>query len=126
MSIVYYQPNPCERRVGDCSVRAISKALNLTWEESYLKLVTAGYGMCDMPSSDAVWGSVLKQNGFTRHAIPNSCPNCYTAEDFCRDHPKGIYVLGFGGHVATVVDGTLYDAWDSSREIPQFMWKKEK
>lgn len=125
MSYVEYNPNPCGRRVGDCAIRAVAKALDLTWEESYLKVVTAGYGMCDMPSSDAVWGSVLKQNGFTRHAIPNSCPDCYTAEDFCRDHPQGIYVLGFGGHTATSIDGTLFDAWDSSRELPQFVWIKE-
>ena len=48
---------------------------------------------------------VLKQHGFTRHIIPNSCPNCYTAEMFCHDHPQGVYVLGFGNHVVTVVDG---------------------
>ena len=32
-------------------------------------------------------------------------------------------MLGFGGHVATVVDGNLYDSWDSSMEIPQFYWR---
>jgi hypothetical protein len=40
------------------------------------------------------------------------------------DHPHGTYVLGFGGHVATVVDGTLYDSWNSLQEIPQFYWTK--
>jgi len=81
--------------------------------------------MCDMPSSDSVWGALLRQNGFKRRAIPDSCPDCYTAEDFLRDHPEGIYVLGFGGHVATAIDGVLYDAWNSSHEIPQFFWEKK-
>lgn len=117
-----YNNNPCGRAVGDCAVRAVSVALGLTWQESYLKIATAGYGMCDMPSSDSVWGAVLRQNGFERRNIPDTCPDCYTAEDFCRDNPKGVYVLGFGGHVATVVDGVLMDAWDSSQEIPQFVW----
>lgn len=82
--------------------------------------------MCDMPSSDSVWGAVLRQNGFYRKAIPNTYPIYYTAEDFCRGHPYGTYVLGFGGHVATVVDGDLYDSWDSSNEVPQFYWYEER
>jgi len=53
-----YNNNPCGRAVGDCAVRAVSVALGLTWQESYLKIATAGYGMCDMPSSDSVWGDL--------------------------------------------------------------------
>jgi len=79
-----------------------------------------------MPSSNSVWGAVLRQNGFTRTALPPTCPDCYTARDFAEDHPYGTYVLGFGNHVATVVNGQLYDSWDSSNEIPQYYWEKVK
>lgn len=119
-----YNPNPVGRQVGDCAVRAVAKALNMDWESAYALLSTNGFLMGDMPSSDSVWGATLRQYGFSRFSIPNSCPNCYTAKDFCEDHPYGVYVLGFGGHVATVVDGTLYDSWNSSNEIPQFYWTK--
>lgn len=121
-----YNPNPAGRRVGDCSIRAITKALNVSWEQAYAMASSAGYNMCDMPSSDAVWGAVLRQHGFYRDVVPNECPDCYTAEHFCADHPVGVYVLGFGGHVATVVDGTLYDSFDSSNEIVQFYWHKKE
>lgn len=121
---IEYNPNPASRRVGDCAVRAIAKALNTDWESAYALIVSNGFAMGDMPSSDSVWGSVLRQNGFYRDAIPNTCPDCYTAEDFSHDHPKGVFVLGFGGHVATVMDGNLYDSWNSSKEIPQFYWHK--
>lgn len=123
---IYYNPNPAGRAVGDCAIRALSKALDVDWETAYLLATNAGFNMCDMPSSDSVWGSVLRQNGFYRKNLPNTCPDCYTAEDFCKDYPHGTYVLGFGGHVATVVDGILYDAWDSSREIPQFVWYRKE
>lgn len=126
MVFVKYNPNPAGRRVGDCAVRAISKALNVSWESAYLMIIGAGYLMADMPSSDSVWGAVLRKNGFYREVIDNTCPDCYTAEDFCMDHPYGIYVLGFGGHVATAKDGLLYDSWDSSQEIPQFYWYKKE
>lgn len=120
-----YNPNPTGRNVGDCSVRAISAALRTDWETAYDLITENGYRMGDMPSSDSVWGSVLRQNGFYRKAIPNRCPDCYTAEDFSRDNPHGTYVLGFGGHVATVIDGDIYDSWDSSNEIPIYVWYRK-
>lgn len=123
---IEYNPNPTGRRVGDCAVRSVAKALDLDWETAYIKMVTNGYNMGDMPSSDSVWGSVLRQNGFYKKAIPNECPECYTAEQFCYEHPQGVFVLGFGGHVATVLDGNLYDSWDSSQEIPVYYWYKKE
>lgn len=121
-----YNPNPCRRRVGDCAVRAIAKALDTDWESAYIMLTIAGYDMCDMLSSDSVWGAVLRKNGFYRASIPNTCPDCYTAEQFCEDNPEGTFVLGFGGHVATVKNGIIYDSWDSSHEIPQFYWYRKE
>lgn len=126
MSFIRFNNNPTGRTVGDCSVRAISVALNTDWETAYTLIATNGYAMGDMPSSDSVWGSVLRQNGFYRKAIPNTCPDCYTAEDFCHDNPHGIYVLGFGGHVATVIDGNLYDSWNSLNEIPVYVWYRKE
>ena len=119
---IKYNPNPVGRNVGDCAIRAVSAALNISWEEAYDLVSNAARAMGDMPSSDSVWGAVLRQNGFYKQSIPNRCPDCYTVKDFCRDNPYGVYVLGFGGHVATVVDGDLYDAWDSSLEIPVYVW----
>jgi len=123
---IRYNPNPTGRNVGDCAVRAVSKALNISWEDAYAKIASNGYAMGDMPSSDSVWGSVLRQNGFYREVIPNNCPDCYTAKDFCKDNPYGIFVLGFGGHVATVVDGDLYDSWNSENEIPIYVWFRKE
>ena len=122
-----YNPNPISRKVGDCAIRALTVALDTDWETAYLLAAMNGLQMGDMPSGDSVWGAVLRQHGFYRAAIPDSCPDCYTAGEFADDHPRGTYVLGFGGHVAAVKDGVLYDSWDSSGEIPQFYWfKKEK
>lgn len=123
---IQFNPNPTGRSVGDCAVRAIAKALDIDWESAYILITVNGFSMGDMPSSDSVWGSVLRQNGFYRKSIPNSCPDCYTAEDFARDHSRGTYVLGFGGHVATIVDGNIYDSWNSSSEIPIYVWYRKE
>lgn len=122
---IQYNPNPLKKSVGDCAVRAVAKALDTDWMTAFVKLCMKAMELCDMPSADCVWGAVLRQNGFKRESLPNLCPDCYTADDFCRDNPNGVFVLGFGGHTATVVDGDIYDAWDSSNEIPQFVWRKD-
>ena len=121
-----YNPNPMARRVGDCAVRAIAKALDMDWETAYIMLVTNGYAMGDMPSSNSVIGATLRQNGFYRKAIPDTCPDCYTARDFITDHPRGVYVLFFGGHVATIKNGVLYDSFDTLLESPQFYWYRKE
>lgn len=123
---IKYNPNPTGRQVGDCAVRAVAKALDIDWESAFSLIAENAYQMGDMPSSDSVWGSVLRQNGFYRRIMPNRCPDCYTTRDFCRDNPIGTYVLGFGGHVATVIDGMLYDSWDSSNEIPVYVWYRKE
>lgn len=120
-----FNNNPVGRRVGDCSVRAVSVALDTDWETAYLMLSANGYAMGDMPSSDSVWGATLRQHGFYRTTLPDDCPDCYDANNFMTEHPHGTFVLGFGGHVATVKDGVLYDSWDSSMEYPQYYWYRK-
>ena len=124
MGYIYYNPNPKNILAGDCSIRALSYALNQTWETTYMDLAHIGLEMGDMPSSNHVWGSYLYNNGFTRHVIPNSCPDCYRIIDFCNDNPYGLYVLATGIHVVAVEDGNYYDTWDSGDEVPIFYWRK--
>ena len=121
---VEYLNNPVGRRVGDCAVRAISKALNMGWEAAYIALTINGLQMGDMPSSDAVSGALLRQHGFYRKAINNECPLCYTVKEFCEEHPKGIYGLYCGGHVVTAIDGDYFDSWDSGSEVVQYVWHR--
>ena len=123
---IEYNPNPCGRRVGDCAVRALSKALDTTWEAAYITLALNGLQMCDAMNADSVIGATLRQNGFVRKTISSSCPDCYDTAEFCREFPTGTYVLFYGGHVACVDSGNLYDAWDSLAERPQYYWEKER
>lgn len=121
-----YNPNPALRNVGDCSVRAVAKALDIEWDKAYALIATKGFALSDMPSSNSVWGAVLHDNGFHREVVSNDCPDCYTLENFADDHPNGIYVVCTGTHVACVVNGIIWDSWDSSREIVQFYWTNVK
>jgi hypothetical protein len=117
--------NPTGRAVGDCAVRAVSAALGVDWETAYALMAINGYSMGDMPSSNSVWGAVLRQHGFYRFNLPDTCPDCYTFGDFARDNPRGVFVVGTGTHVATIIDGILMDAWDSSDQPVAFVWYRK-
>ena len=121
----YFNPNPSGRNVGDCSIRAVSAALGTDWETAYAMIAKAGFNMNDVISSNSVWGAVLRMNGFYRHILPNTCPDCYTIEEFAEDHPKGTFVVGTGNHVVTVKNGEIWDSWDSSMEIPIYYWSRK-
>ena len=121
----YYNPHPSKNRIGDCVIRALTKVLNKSWHEVYVDLCILGYVICDWGSSNAVWNAYLISQGFTRDIVSADCPECYTIEDFCNEHPQGTYVIGTGSHAVAVVDGILFDSWNSLGEIAIYFYKKE-
>lgn len=120
----YYNPNPAGNRVGDCTVRAISKALDQDWATTYAGLTAYGYILCDMPNANWVWGAYLEDKGFKQQIINKHGKMIYTVADFCKDNPQGVFILAIDGHVVCVVDGKYYDSWDSGREVPLYVWIK--
>lgn len=123
---IKYNPNPKGKQVGDCTVRAITKATDEEWENAYSGIAVEGLLLADMPSANHVWGSYLKNKGFRRHIIPDDLPNDYSVKDFCKDNPKGKFVLALHGHVIAVQDGDYYDTWDSGDEVPIYYFKKDE
>ncbi len=52
-----------------------------------------GFLVYQMPSTNEVWSLYLCNNGYRRRAVRNTCPDCYTVNDFCQDFPRGRYLL---------------------------------
>lgn len=121
---VKYNPNPAGRMVGDCTIRAISAVLDMPWYAVYVDICIKGLELCDMPSSNDVWGRYLLDKGYTYTAIPNQCPFCYTVKDFCREHSHGSFVIGTGTHVVAVIDGDYYDTWDSGEKVVLYYFER--
>lgn len=126
MPYAYFNKNPLGRSVGDCAVRACSKALGQSWEQTFAELCLEGFMMADLPNSDTVWSKYLRRHGFQRNLIPDDCPDCMTVGRFADENPEGVFVLSMPGrHVVAVVDGTIWDSWDSSNEVPEYYFAKE-
>lgn len=121
---VYTNPNPNKKLVGDCVIRAVSIVLDQTWLETYDGITAVGRELRDMPSSNAVWDAYLRDKGYVKHIIPDTCPECYRVADFCWDHPSGDYLLATGTHVIAVLNGDYYDTWDSGDEVPIYFYER--
>lgn len=122
----YYNPNPLGKQASDCVVRGISMITGQSWDETFLDICTVGYLTKEMPAVNKTWGTYLESKGFKRTLLPDTCPSCYTIEQFAYDHPRGTYLVTTGTHVVAVKDGDYYDAWDSGNEIPIYYWRKEQ
>ena len=125
---VYYNPNPRGRwYAGDCVIRAISKADGQDdWDKIYWDLSHYGNVIGDWGNNNSVWDSYLRDNGYRREILPNTCPYCYTIADFAREHPTGTYIVATGRHAVAVVDGDWWDSWDSGKEMPIYYYTKER
>lgn len=127
---VYLNLNPLGKLTGDCVVRACAFATDQTWDDTYDELCDMGFDRKEMPSWNSTWWAYLKAKGFTRHIIPDSCPDCYQVKDFAADHPSGTYVLYIpysseaSGHAVAVQSGNWYDTWQSGFEMPLVYWEK--
>ena len=122
---VYYNPNPEKNHVGDCVVRALTVALDDTWDNAFIRLMVKAYEQKDMPSSTSVWGSLLTEDGFKAYMAIRPCETCLKVKTFATLHPKGLYILATGSHVVALKDGNYMDSWDSGDETVVYYFSKE-
>lgn len=124
MAFIFFNPNPSNQRVGDCTIRALCKALDKEWETAYIETACEGLKLHDMPSANHVWGSLLRKYGYEQRAMPSLCPDCTTVNKFTLEHPKGKYVLSCESHVVTAENGDFFDTWNSGEEVVLYYWQK--
>lgn len=127
INFIYYQPNPDKKKdAGDCVVRAICKATNVSWDKVYMALCNIGYKLKVMPNSDEAWKDLLIKNGFVYHkirAVKGSKRG--TVSEFAQNHPEGTYILSIANHLVSVVDGKYYDTWDCGAKSLYGWWEKQ-
>ena len=119
---IEFNSNPVARTIGDCAVRAVAKALDTSWEFAYIMLALNGLKMGNLMNGNDVISATLRDSGFRKANIPNTCPDCMTIRDFAELNPTGTYVVGTGTHVVCIDAGDYYDIWDSGDEPIIYVW----
>lgn len=115
----YYQPNKKDLTdtVGDCQVRALSKALGISWLEAFdltipvcRELQTYTIFACDREKTR----EAMSRLGFTYTGVSNARGKKRpTVDSFAKEHQTGTYIAKVAHHVVAIVDGFYYDTWDS-------------
>jgi len=108
---------------GDCVVRAISIALKLDYKETYLDLARRQKELTGKRSArngvhKEVFNKFLKERGWVWH----SAPKFNGRKAYHQDMPQGVVIARMAGHIAAVIDGTVYDSFDSTRKMIYGYW----
>lgn len=119
----YFNPHPkgTATEVGDCVKRSIVATAGMDYkvvqrELNAFKRVTGAKAFNSDRNPQHYVEDVL---GAKRIEGGKST----SAEDFCKIHPRGRFILDMDGHWSACVDGCIYDAWDCSNEKVNFAYE---
>lgn len=116
----YSNSNP-KNDCNDCAVRSIATAANLPWEQVMRGLCDVAIAKYLMPNdlevvSEYLSGLVGPDKGL------NFLPNTITLDEFCQKFPKGRYAVQCMNHGVAVIDGVIYDTYNSSNDQVATAW----
>jgi len=113
----YYNANPELNDVEDCTIRAISVAEGISWDEAYIKLSKYARMQGLMISSVTSIERYLDDN-YERILTYDE----YVGE-FAKDYTKGTYLITMKGHITVLKNGIIYDTFDPSKRMIWDVWK---
>lgn len=114
----YYQPNKKDLKdeYGDCTIRALTKALGVTWLEAFDMTIPIcrEYQVSNLFSAPSyIERQMIERLGFKYYGISNKKGSKRpTVDEFAKVHPEGTYILNVAHHEVACVDGMYYDTWD--------------
>lgn len=123
----YFNANSHNHATGDCVVRAISSACNVSWEDTFKGLCEIGLKYGYMPNSDQCIKKYLEARGWVKMKEPRNCYNrkLSVQEFLCNNKHKSNIIANIGSHhMAAIINNVVYDIWDSSRETMHSYWVK--
>lgn len=129
----FYNANPKGRFTTDCVIRAISTATQIAYAETVRTLaewqIRTGFDDGDA----SCYGKMLEADGWTKQRQPRKPDGKkYTGSEFCdwliktgewKRHRRIIAHLG-GNHVVAIIDGRVWDTWDSTDGCIGNYWTK--
>lgn len=135
----YYNANPKNRITGDCRIRAISLACEISYNQVVMDLAKiqceTGY---DQTANQGI-SILLKQYGWVKHPQPRKADNTkFTGKEFCKELNCDIAFVGksvianIGGHHIVCIKETeglhgvhkVHDIWDSTDGCIGNYWTK--
>lgn len=127
--IHFFNANPDDKLTGDCVIRAISVAVDKTWDETLDNLVELSHKVKSVPNNKDCYIKYLEQNGFIRCKQPRKNDNTrYRGYEFLdKIKKKDIIVCHMGTHHLSVIKNKkFWDTWDCTNDCVGIYWIKSK
>ncbi len=114
---VYYNVNPKGEKTGDCVVRAISLALNENYTDIERKLLNISIeNRCDMLNKNC-YGILLDEYNFPKYKVFGK-----KVYEIAEDFKDKKLIMRLKSHLCCVIEGIIYDLWDTSNEYVDIFW----
>lgn len=122
----YYNANPKGLETGDCSVRCLATALNISWDEAVDLACAVAHETKIEPFGRKMVEIVLERNGFTPMKIKLEKGKRPTMKTLLPKYDGYIIVGRIAHHVMCAKCGKVKDIWNSSeRPLYKYWIKKE-
>ncbi len=124
----YYQPNDKDIKdtFGDCVIRALTKAENLSWVDVFDELTPIARELQCVPNGKPCYEEFLKRRGYEYVGVSNKRGTKRpTVSSFTLAHRQGVFIARVAHHIVAVVDGRFYDTWDSGQKSLYGYWVKK-
>lgn len=123
-ALIKYNANSRDDYVGDCVKRSISVALDMPYDEvgRRLRQIQKERGLSSWKTR-IVYYKLLSQYGASpMQEVPED--ERIDLGTWADAHPSGSYIVEAGGpesikpdHLVAIIDGDIYDSWDSTKDI---------
>ena len=143
----YFNANPKNRKTGDCVYRALTAATGRKWEEIVFGCAALAVKHGFSPASKETYGRLLEMLGFEKQRQPRKPDGTkYTGKQFCEALQRYIgsdsltayggvgdegFVVGKrivanigGNHTVAIIDGKVWDIWNSTDGCIGNYWVK--
>lgn len=131
----FYNANPKNRYTGDCVYRALSTATEIPYNNVVMKMAEL---ICKTGNAEPI-NEFLKLHGWVKCKQPRKSDNTkYTGKQFCETIMKDKQRLGLttdnrkriianigGHHIVAIIDGKVWDIWDSTNGCIGNFWIKD-
>jgi hypothetical protein len=111
---------------GDCTVRALATARAMPYGEAWHQLYTLQGELRTTSFALSEWLRVYpgRFGVLAEETFPAVCGRPrMTGAKFCAASRQGRFVLSMAHHVAAVVEGQLFDTWNSSTRCVYRAWR---
>ena len=121
----YYNANPKNRFTTDCVIRSISTAMEIPYNQVVMEMAKMECDTGYSRGSNEGIDRYLQSKGWKKNRQPRKLNNTkYTGKEWCEQIQEGLYIDGKslnriianigGGHIVAIINGKVWDTWDST------------